>query len=205
MNSFKKVWENVFTTKPEDQLSWFQPYPKTSVEFLDLFKLPVNANILDVGAGSSHFVDVLIEKGYTNIYILDIAEAALERAKARLGPKAQHVHWIVSDILDFSPGIKFDLWHDRAAFHFLTSDDAVEKYVSIAERSIKPGGFLVLGTFSETGPTKCSGLDVRQYTEASMSARFEKEFTRIKCITEDHLTPAHKVQNFLFCSFQKRL
>ncbi len=204
MNSTKLHWENVFTKKAEDEVSWFQPYPKTSVEFLELFGLPLDANIIDIGGGDSHFVDVLLERGFQNIYILDISATALERAKNRLGDKASSVHWIESDILDFVPAVQFDFWHDRAAFHFLTSEIAIDTYVSIAEKSIRKDGYAILGTFSEMGPEKCSGLDVRQYSEASMSQRFEKSFTRIKCITEDHLTPQQKLQNFLFCSFQKK-
>lgn len=203
MNSTKKHWEKVFTTKAEDEVSWFQPYPTTSVEFLELFDLPLDANIIDIGGGDSHFVDVLIARGFQNIYILDISATALERAKGRLGEKASGVHWIVSDIIDFAPGVQFDFWHDRAAFHFLTSQVAIDTYVSIAEQSIRKDGYLILGTFSENGPEKCSGLDVQRYSEASMSHRFEKSFTRIKCMMEDHITPQQKLQNFLFCSFQK--
>lgn len=200
----KEHWEKVFATKVENEFSWFQPYPKTSVEFLELFNLSLDANIIDIGGGDSHLVDVLIEKGYSNIYVLDISALALERAKKRLGEKANRVNWIVSDITDFKPKVKFDFWHDRAAFHFLTSEVQVSKYVSIAERAINPGGYLILGTFSETGPTKCSGLEIKQYNETSMSSRFEKSFERIKCIEEIHATPFNTTQNFLFCSFKKK-
>ena len=204
MENKKEHWENVFATKTETEVSWFQIYPKTSVEFLDLFKLPLDANIIDVGGGDSHFVDALLSKGYKNIYVLDISANAIERAKKRLGSnKANMVHWIVSDITDFEPKVKFDFWHDRAAFHFLTSEDKINKYVSIAENSINPNGYLILGTFSEQGPTKCSGLEIKQYNEASMSNRFEIKFERIKCITEEHITPFNTIQNFLFCSFKK--
>jgi len=199
----KEHWENVFATKAETEVSWFQTYPKTSIEFLELFKLPLDANIIDIGGGDSHFVDALLEKGYKNIYVLDISANAIERAKKRLGVNAAKVNWIVSDITEFEPKVKFDFWHDRAAFHFLTSEDKVYKYVSIAENSINPNGYLILGTFSEQGPTKCSGLEIKQYNEASMSARFEIKFKRIKCITENHITPFNTIQNFLFCSFKK--
>lgn len=204
MTAIKEHWEKVFATKSPDQVSWFQPYPKTSMEFLELFHLPLDAAILDVGAGDSHFVDALIEKGYINIHILDISETALEKAKLRLGEKARSVKWIVSDITEYQPDVTFDFWHDRAAFHFLTDEEAVNKYVSLAERSIHPDGYLVLGTFSEDGPLKCSGLEIQQYNEASLSHRFEKEFERIKCIRENHVTPFNTTQNFLFCSFMKK-
>lgn len=204
MNNIQQHWDKVYGTKAAGEVSWFQPYPKTSMEFVEVFNLPLHANIIDIGGGDSHFVDALLEKGYQNIYVLDISANAIEKAKARLGKKANRVTWIVSDVTEFSPPVQFDFWHDRAAFHFLTTEDAIYKYVSIAEDAIKKKGYLILGTFSENGPDKCSGLEIRQYSEASMSARFEITFDRIKCITEDHTTPFNTVQNFLFCSFKKR-
>lgn len=196
-------WNKIYRTKNEDEVSWFQPYPKTSMEFVELFHLPLNANIIDIGGGDSHFVDALLDKGYKNIWVLDISAAAIEKAKRRLGESASQVQWLVSDVTEFKPAIQFDFWHDRAAFHFLTSDDKIYRYVSIAEEAVKKNGYLVLGTFSENGPKKCSGLDIQQYSEASMSARFEVSFERIKCVSEDHETPFHTMQNFLFCSFRR--
>ncbi len=204
MDNKKQHWETVFTTKATNELSWCQEYPKTSIEFLELFGLPLTANIIDIGGGDSNLVDALLEKGYTNIWVLDISAAALERAKERLGNKANLIHWVVTDITTFIPLVQFDFWHDRAAFHFLTNDDAINKYVAIAEQGVSNKGYLVLGTFSENGPDKCSGLQIQQYNEASMSARFEIAFNCIKCITENHVTPFNTVQNFLFCSFQKK-
>jgi SAM-dependent methyltransferase len=200
----KDHWNNVYSTKAETKVSWFQNYPKTSVEFLDLFALPLSANIIDIGGGDSHFVDVLIDKGYENIWVLDISAKAIVRARERLGERAEKVNWIVSDVTEFKPEVKFDFWHDRAAFHFLTTEEQIYKYVNIAEDAIKPDGYLILGTFSEEGPKKCSGLEIKQYSEASMSARFEVAFDRIKCIQENHLTPFNTIQNFLFCSFRKK-
>ena len=197
-------WDEVYNTKAEDEVSWFQPYPKTSMAFVELFKLPLHANIIDTGGGDSHFVDALIEKGYQNIWVLDISANAIERAKIRLGANASKVNWIVSDVTAFTPTVLFDFWHDRAAFHFLTTEDKIYKYISIAEAAIKKDGYLILGTFSENGPETCSGLAVKQYSETSMSARFEVAFDRIKCVTEDHRTPFNTVQNFLFCSFKKQ-
>jgi 2-polyprenyl-3-methyl-5-hydroxy-6-metoxy-1,4-benzoquinol methylase len=203
-NIKKEHWENVFTTKQETEVSWFQSYPKTSIEFVKLFNLPFDANIIDIGGGDSHFVDALLEEGYQNIWVLDISENALSRAKKRLGEKANKVNWVVSDIIDFIPTVTYDFWHDRAAFHFLTTDENINKYVGIAEKGIKSNGILVLGTFSETGPNKCSGLEIKQYSETSMSSRFELSFDRVKCITEEHQTPFNTTQNFLFCSFKKK-
>lgn len=197
-------WEQVYETKEENELSWFQPYPETSMAFIEMFNLSLNANIIDVGGGDSHFVDALVEKGYQNIYVLDISSKAIERAKQRLGEKAAKVKWIVSDITEFIAPVAFDFWHDRAAFHFLTTEEKVSRYVTIAEKSISKNGYLVLGTFSESGPQKCSGLEIQQYSEAAMSTRFESSFERIKCMKEDHITPSGKVQNFQFCSFKKK-
>lgn len=205
MNDIKNHWEKIFESRPDSEMSWFQPYPKTSIEFLNLFNLPPTANIIDIGAGDSHLVDVLLEKGYQNIWVLDISAKAIERTKERLGEQAKKIHWINADVTECEFGdLQFDLWHDRAAFHFLTNEEKIYKYVAAAEDSIKKGGYLVLGTFSEQGPKKCSGLEVKQYSETSMSARFEVGFERIKCIHEDHVTPSNTIQNFLFCSFRRK-
>jgi len=204
MPTIKQHWDNVYNSKAEDELSWFQAYPKSSMEFVKLFNLTSDANIIDIGGGDSHLVDALLDKGYQNIWVLDISASAIERAKKRLGKKASKVHWIVSDVTEFDPPVPFDFWHDRAAFHFLTTENKIYKYVSIAEDAIKKDGYLILGTFSENGPAKCSGLEIKQYSEASMSARFEIAFDRIKCIEEDHITPFNTIQNFLFCSFKKK-
>ena len=203
--SQQQHWDKVYSSKAEDEVSWFQPYPKTSMRFVELFNLPVDANIIDIGGGGSHFVDALIDKGYQNIWVLDISSKAIEKAKQRLGERASKVNWIISDVTEFEPPVQFDFWHDRAAFHFLTTEDKIYKYVSIAEDAIKKDGYLILGTFSENGPTKCSGLEIQQYSEVSMSARFEVAFDRVKCITEEHITPFNTIQDFLFCSFRKQI
>ena len=202
-SSTRQHWDSIYKIRSEEELSWFQAYPKTSMEFVELFKLHLTANIIDIGGGDSHFVDALLDKGYLNIWVLDISEKGIEKAKKRLGPRAEMVHWVVSDIIDFTAPVQFDFWHDRAAFHFLTAEDKIYKYVSIAEEAIQTSGYLILGTFSEQGPNKCSGLEIRQYSETSMSARFEVSFERIKCIHEEHETPFKTHQDFLFCSFRK--
>ena len=204
MDNKKEHWEKVFSTKAENEVSWFQKYPKTSVDFLDMYNLPLDANIIDVGGGDSYYVDALLDNGCKNIYALDISANAIERAKKRLGDKADKVNWIESDITDFEPKVKFDFWHDRASFHFLTSLEQINKYVSIVENSINQNGNLVIGTFSVNGPIKCSGLDIRQYNETSLSDCFESKFEKVKCITENHTTPFNTIQNFLFCSFKRK-
>ncbi|MGG7468249.1 class I SAM-dependent methyltransferase [Chryseobacterium arthrosphaerae] len=197
----KNHWENVYETKNLDQVSWTQAKPQTSLDFISSFGLGKEARIIDIGGGDSNLVDFLLQEGYENITVLDISSKALEKAKERLGDAAAKVKWIATDITAFEPVETYDIWHDRAAFHFLTNQEQVSKYMGIAEKSIT--GFMVLGTFSKNGPTKCSGLDIQQYDEESLSSEFESGFEKIQCLTEDHTTPFGTVQNFVFCSFKK--
>lgn len=197
----KNHWEKVYETKNPDQVSWTQEIPKTSLELIHSFALKKAAKIIDIGGGDSKLVDYLLEEGFENITVLDISEKAIERAKKRLGDQAIKVTWVVSDITEFEPKTTFDLWHDRATFHFLTTSEQVEKYRETAINSVND--FLILGVFSEKGPTKCSGLDIKQYTEEKLTEVFKKGFEKIHCVTEDHKTPFDTIQNFLFCSFKK--
>ena len=199
----KEHWENVFSNKQENEVSWYQPVPKTSLAFIENLKLSKDAKIIDIGGGDSYLIDALLEKGYTNLFLLDISEQAIIRIKKRLGAKASKVTFIVSDILDFVPLTNFDVWHDRASFHFLTEPHDIEKYKVIVSKALKTKGKLILGTFSDQGPKKCSGLDITQYNEASITRLFESDFQKIECVTEDHLTPFDTLQNFIFCSFTK--
>ena len=198
----KKHWETVYETKEPNQVSWTQSIPKTSLDFIHFFNLPKDARIIDIGGGDSKLVDFLLEEGFTNITVLDISSKALERAKQRLGVNAEKIEWIVSDIIDFNPEKSFDVWHDRAAFHFLTTPEQKEKYVETVRKTVN--GYLVLGTFSENGPKKCSGLDIEQYSEITLSRLLDSGFEKVKCLTEDHTTPFETIQNFLFCGFKKR-
>ncbi|OCA77677.1 SAM-dependent methyltransferase [Chryseobacterium contaminans] len=197
----KNHWENVYETKNPDQVSWTQKKPQTSLDFINSFGLGKEAKIIDIGGGDSNLVDFLLKEGYENITVLDISVKALEKAKKRLGDNADKVKWIATDIIAFEPTETYDIWHDRAAFHFLTTPEQVSKYIDIARKNI--AGFMVLGTFSKNGPTKCSGLDIQQYDEESLSENFNESFEKIECITEDHTTPFETTQNFIFCSFKK--
>lgn len=200
----KAHWENVYTTKELTNVSWYQPVPETSLEFLEQSNLPFTAKIIDVGGGDSYLADHLLELGYTDITVLDISEHALERAKARLGDKAALIKWIVSDACAFVPSESYDFWHDRAVFHFLTNEKEIKAYLQVLSQGIKAGGTLVLGTFSEDGPTKCSGILIKQYTEKSMIELLKPDFENLSCLRADHPTPFNTVQNFVFCSFLKR-
>lgn len=199
----KKHWEDIYQTKQLTEVSWFQPKPETSLEFLKHLHIPTNAKIIDVGGGDSFLVDHLIDLGYENITILDISEAALERAKKRLGNKASQVTWIVADAASFQPTENYDFWHDRAAFHFFTEEQEIAGYLETLQQHIKPSGILVLGTFSDQGPKKCSGIEVKRYSETTMTDTLKMFFEKIKCITVDHKTPFGTLQNFIFCSFKR--
>lgn len=198
----KQHWDQVYATKQPNEVSWTQEVPQTSLEMIQSFRLPKAASIIDVGGGDSKLVDHLLDEGYTNITVLDISERAISKAKDRLGKKASTVHWIVADITDFVPQQQYDLWHDRATFHFLTSPDQVSNYVATVNQYVS--GYLVIGTFSENGPTKCSGLPVHRYNEEQMMKTFTNKFLNVSCITQDHITPFNTKQNFIFCSFKKK-
>jgi SAM-dependent methyltransferase len=166
------------------------------------FGLTKTANIIDIGGGDSKLVDFLLDEGFLNITVLDISTKAIDMAKQRLGNKAKIVKWVVSDIIDFQPETTFDIWHDRATFHFLTTNEQIAKYIDIARNSVS--GFIIIGTFSINGPEKCSGLPIERYSEEKLIAEFQKGFEKIHCMTEDHITPFDTKQNFLFCSFERQ-
>ncbi len=149
-------------------------------------------------------LSVVTNNSNKNIYLLDISANAIERAKKRLGDKASKVNWIVSNSADFKPTVKFDFWHDRASFHFLTTEEQISRYVTIVFENINPNGHMVIGTFSEEGPKKCSALDITQYSEVSMPDRFKGAFNIVKCFKHDHKTPFDTAQNFLFCIFRRK-
>ncbi|MCC6685296.1 MAG: class I SAM-dependent methyltransferase [Bacteroidia bacterium] len=195
----KTHWENIYATKTPDEVSWTQEIPQTSLDFLGKLALPPDARIIDVGGGDSKLVDYLIQKGYTNVSVLDISAHAIERAKKRLGDKASLVNWIISDINDFNPEGMYDWWHDRAAFHFLTDEKAIAQYVhKVAQHAHR----MLIGTFSVDGPLKCSGLPITQYSESTMQALFQHAgFVSTGCERVNHTTPMGTTQNFLFCSF----
>ncbi len=204
MSTKKEHWENVFSTKQENEVSWYQPKPQTSIDFFISNNISKEAKIIDIGGGDSYLIDNLIELGYENLYLLDISENAIERIKSRLGTKAEKVTFIVSDVLDFQPETAFDVWHDRASFHFLVANDDIQLYKEIVVNSIASNGFLFLGTFSENGPLKCSGLEITQYSETKFEFVFGSDFEKINCFTENHPTPFGTVQNFIFCEFKKK-
>jgi trans-aconitate methyltransferase len=198
----KEHWETIYQTKQPNEVSWTQEVPAVSLEFIHKFSIPKTAKIIDIGGGDSKLVDFLLAEGYSNVSVLDISESAILRAKERLGRDANKVKWIVCDILDFRPKEKYDVWHDRAAFHFQTDTAQIEKYLQIVKKSVD--GLVIVGTFSVDGPFKCSGLEIKQYDEQGMKEKFETSgFQNLACKREDHITPSGAVQNFVFCSFMR--
>jgi hypothetical protein len=198
----KKHWDEVYATKNPDQVSWTQVVPQTSLNAIQKLNLPKTAKIIDIGGGDSNLVDFLLAQGFQHITVLDISENALAKAKLRLGKMAEKVNWIVSDITEFEPTTTYDLWHDRATFHFLTNAHQVAKYHAIVNQTVN--GFLIIGTFSTKGPLKCSGLEIKQYDEEKLSNVFNNNFNKIACETVDHITPFNTTQQFLFCNFKKK-
>lgn len=200
--AIKAHWEHIYKNKQPNEVSWTQEVPTASLEYIHKFNISRSAKIIDIGGGDSKLVDHLLQEGFTDLTVLDISEAALQRAKDRLGKDAGKVNWIVCDVLDFHPDVTYDVWHDRAAFHFQTNQGSINQYLEIVKKAVD--GMVIIGTFSTDGPQKCSGLEVRQYDELSMKEAFEKNaFKNIECKREDHITPSGAVQNFVFCSFKK--
>lgn len=200
----KDHWEAIYRNKRLQEVSWYQSIPETSLNFFKAYTIPKEAPILDIGGGDSLLVDYLLEMGYKNITVLDISDSAINRAKSRLGESAKRVEWIISDIVDFQPQHSYDVWHDRAAFHFLTEENEINTYLKLVEKWLRPNGYLFIGAFSVQGPKKCSGLEIQQYSENTLTQKFNKGFKQMDCFTHVHHTPFNTQQEFLYCSFQRK-
>lgn len=200
----KNYWDNIYKSKSETDVSWFQGVPKKSLELISELNLNPDDSIIDIGGGDSHLVDHLLDIGFKNLSVLDISSAALKKAKERLGERAGQVKFIASDITKFQPTEKYKLWHDRATFHFLTKAEDVKAYLEIANRAIADDGYLIVSTFSKTGPEKCSGLPITQYSDADLKLLFETYFSNIKCFEDTHQTPWGASQSFVYCGFRKK-
>ena len=204
MNSdLKSHWENIYSLKKEDGVSWFQEHPKTSIDLIEKYSIDKSISIIDIGSGRSKILKNLIENGYDDLTYLDISQEACSKSKISLGNKQDLVQWHVENVLDFNTEKNFLIWHDRAVFHFLISKEDVEQYKQVALKNIVKGGYLILGTFSENGPEKCSGLNVSRYSPESLKKIFNPEFKMIESFTIDHKTPFDTNQNFLFSIFKK--
>lgn len=199
VTELKEHWEKVYATKSPEEVSWTQESQEISMSLLAKLSLPKTAHIIDIGGGDSTFVDELLALGYRNITVLDISEKALEKAKNRLGSSSKNITWIVADINNFQPTKAYDLWHDRAVFHFLTKTLEQQKYLILVASFAKN---IIIGTFSKTGPLRCSGLDIQQYSSESMQAFFSSHYKQIISQPHIHITPFHTTQDFTFGVFE---
>jgi 2-polyprenyl-3-methyl-5-hydroxy-6-metoxy-1,4-benzoquinol methylase len=201
----KEHWENVYSTKAADEVSWFQEHARLSLQIIRDSALAPDGRIIDVGGGASTLVDDLLSAGFSKITVLDLSAAALAKAKARLGSRAASVQWLEANILDVTlPASAYDVWHDRAVFHFLTSESERHRYVEQVLHAVKPGGLVIVATFAEDGPEKCSGLPVMRYSTEGLHAEFGNTFELLGSQRESHLTPTGKEQKFVYC-FCRRL
>jgi 2-polyprenyl-3-methyl-5-hydroxy-6-metoxy-1,4-benzoquinol methylase len=203
MYDMKEHWENVWTRKKSNEVSWYQHDPKTSIDLILSTKPSKDARIVDVGGGGSNLVVKLLDLDFSDITVLDISAKALERAKERLGERAEMVKWIECDITEFDTNDRYDIWHDRALLHFLTSEEDLKNYVELTRKHVKKGGYLILSTFSTNGPMMCSGLDTKQFSEESMKQLFSNGFEHIKSFEEEHKTPFGTGQIFTCNVFRK--
>ncbi|SIT65919.1 Methyltransferase domain-containing protein [Ectothiorhodosinus mongolicus] len=199
----KAHWETVYGTRPGESLSWYQQGGGLSLEWIQGLALPSEAGIIDVGGGMSTLIDELVAAGFTDLTVLDISEQALQQSRNRLDAAADAVEWRVEDITQAElPNDRFDLWHDRAVFHFLTEAAHREAYVQRLMRSLRPGGWVLMATFALDGPERCSGLPVVRYGPESLQETLGQGFSIIKHAAVEHMTPAGAVQNFNFCLFK---
>jgi len=193
-------WEAVYRQKAADRVSWYRPHLERSLAFIEGARLSKAAAIIDVGGGASTLVDDLLERGYSDLTVLDISTTAISAAKERLGPRAGAVSWIVADITRCEiPEHHYDFWHDRAVFHFLREEQARARYVAAVRRALKPGGHIVVATFGPAGPERCSGLEVMRYSADELYGQFGRTFRKLSSFTEIHQTPTGAEQEFVYC------
>lgn len=197
-------WNRVYTTRSVDAVSWYQARPKISLELIAAADLSVDAPIIDVGGGASVLVDCLLAQGRTPLSVLDISAAALANARKRLGANATEVQWIEADVREFEPPQRYDLWHDRAVFHFLTDPTDRAAYMAALRRSLNPHGHVVMATFAPDGPARCSGLDVAHYDAATLHSQFDDDFEMLDSCRETHATPAGAEQQFTWVHLRLR-
>jgi SAM-dependent methyltransferase len=193
-------WEQVYRTKRADEVSWFQPEPAVSLDLIRRAVPDTSARIIDIGGGASTLVDALLRVGYSDVTVLDLSATALAQVRARLGGAAACVHWLDGDVLSaMLPEAGYDVWHDRAVFHFLTTDIERDMYIAQVRRAVRPGGYVLIATFAEDGPIKCSGLPVARYSADALHDEFGRTFELVESIREQHVTPTGATQPFVYC------
>jgi len=196
----KNHWEKVYATRNPTSVSWFQEHAECSLSLLGKTGIPKTASIIDVGGGASTLVDDLLAEGYSDVTVLDLSASALSSAKQRLGPLAEKVRWMEADVTEANlPRHRYDVWHDRAVFHFLTEQRQRQAYVRKVHYSVKPGGHVIVATFAEDGPTQCSGLPVMRYSANGLHDQFGESFVLVNHVEEAHHTPSGGIQHFVYC------
>lgn len=196
-------WQTVFRTKGERDVSWFQECPDVSLDMIAATGIARDAAIVDIGSGASRLVDALLTQGFTQVSALDISKAALATARARIGASAAKVQWIVGDVTQWRPAQSYDLWHDRAAFHFLTAAADRAAYAERVRQAVRPGGHVIIATFALDGPERCSGLPVMRHDAQSIAAALGPAFGLVETRRHDHRTPTGAIQRFQFSRFQR--
>lgn len=200
----KTHWENIYHTKESTQVSWFQEHPDLSIEFIKQTGVDKTGQIIDVGGGASLLVDTLLAEGYQNVTVLDISARALQIAQQRLELKASFVTWMEADITRVElPYNFYDVWHDRAVFHFLTQPEDRKHYVDVVRRAVKTGGHVIVATFALDGPNRCSGLEIVQYDSEHLHDEFGNDFALVNSASETHQTPFGTEQKFIYCYCRK--
>lgn len=197
----KEHWQQVYAARPEAELSWFESVPNISLDILLTPSVHRKSFILDVGGGTSRLVDALLDRSFTQLTVLDIADTALETSKQRLGERASRVRWIAADITQWQPDSLYSAWHDRAVFHFLTTEEQRRAYRAAMEKAVEPGGIVVIGTFALDGPERCSGLPVQRYSAKSLAAELGDAFRWTATRRIEHTTPAGNAQRFQYSRF----
>ena len=197
----KEHWEQIYSDKKPTDVVWYQLHPEHSLALIEACAVGSGARIIDVGGGASTLVDHLLAAGYRHISVLDISHNAIERAQARLGSQAEAVTWIEQDVIGSPPGHGYDIWHDRAVFHFLTSPDERARYIANLKQALRPGGQAIIATFAEDGPSECSGLEVARYSPESLSNTLGETLRLVETRQEEHHTPHGGVQRFIYCRF----
>ena len=197
-------WQKVYTSKGENEVSWFQERPSPSLELIVQVGATPASAIIDVGGGASRLVDHLIDRGFEDLTILDLSDAALQTAKARLGARAPEVHWIVGDVTVWEPSRTYDVWHDRAAFHFLTEPADRDAYVVRLNKAVQHGGHVIIATFAPDGPERCSGLPIVRYDPDALARTLGPGFELVESRRHDHVTPSGNTQRFQFSRFLRK-
>jgi SAM-dependent methyltransferase len=196
-------WQNVYTSKGENEVSWFQESPAPSLELIERVSANPASDVIDIGGGASRLVDALIERGFSAVTVLDLSEAALATAKARLGARAKRIQWVAGDVTIWEPRQSYDIWHDRAAFHFLTEARDRAAYLSRLRQAVRPGGHAIIATFALDGPERCSGLPVMRYDAASLAEMLGEDFVLVEARGHRHTTPWRSMQQFQFSIFRR--